>query len=218
MLGRCGVVENRDSAKRRRSVHTSGQLSQEEVPLVAGPAGEQFNSVLVPNSEGPRARGPYGATHTERKISPWPATLARLEFPTAEDPLVCFDHCISGNGERIRVSSVDALYRAMKERATIGSAGNVPLPVAIAAGIKQSRVSSARAAAQAPRRTTLAWHAQCQTFVADEFGKARHSLTNSALARLIQPKLAEVGFSVALRTVRRYLATSAAEGQPISRR
>jgi hypothetical protein len=212
------VVENRDSAKRRRSAHTSGQLSQEEVPLIAGPAGEQFNSVLFPNSEGPRARGPDGATHTERKISTWPATLARLEFPTAEDPLVCFDHCISGNGERIRVSSVDALYRAMKERATIGSAGNVPLPVAIAAGIKQSRVSSARAAAQAPRRTTLAWHAQCQTFVADEFGKARHRLTYSALARLIQPKLAEVGFSVALRTVRRYLATSAAEGQPISRR
>jgi hypothetical protein len=210
------VVENRDSAKRRRSAHTSGQLSQEEVPLVAGPAGEQFNSVLVPNSEGPRARGPDGATHTERKISPWPATLARLEFPTAEDPPVCFDHCIYGNSERIRVSSADALYRAIKECATIGLARNVPLPVAIAAGIKQSRVSGARAAARAPRKTTLAWRAQCQRY-ADEFGKARR-LTNSALARLIQPKLAEVGFSVALRTVRRYLATSAAEGQPISRR
>jgi hypothetical protein len=212
------VEENRSSGKGRRSAHTSGQLSQEEVPLVAGPAGEQFNSVLVPNSEGPRARGSDGATHTERKISPWVATLARLEFPTAEDPPVCFDHCISGNSERIRVSSADALYRTMTERATIGLAGNIPLPVAIAAGIKESRVSSARAAARAPRGTTLAWRVQCRRLVADEFGKPRHRLTCSALARLIQPKLAEVGFSVALRTVRRYLATSAAEGQPISRR
>jgi hypothetical protein len=209
------VVENRDSAKRRRSAHTSGQLSQEEVPLVAGPAGEQFNSVLVPNSEGPRARGPDGATHTERKISPWLATLARLEFPTAEDPPVCFDHCISGNSERIRVSSADALYRAMKERERIALAENIPLALAIAAGIRLSRVSSARAAARAPRKTTLAWHAQCQAF-ANEL--ARYSLTHSALSELIQPKLVKAGFSVSVRTVRRYLATSAAEGQPTSRR
>ena len=209
-------MEIRDSAKRRRSAHTSVQFSQEEVPLVADPAGEQFNSVLVPNSEGLRARGPDGATHTERKITPWPATLARIEFPTAEDPPICFDHFISADGERICAASADALYRAMKERERTGLAGNVPLPLAIAAGIRLSRVSSARRAARAPRKTTLAWRSQCQRY-ADEFGKARR-LTNSALARLIQPKLAEVGFSVSPRTVRRYLATSVAEGQPISRR
>lgn len=209
------MVEIRDSAKRCRSAHTSGQFSQEEVPLIAGPAGEQFNSVLVPNSEGPRARGSDGATHTERKITPWPATLTRIEFPTAEDPLVCFDHMISADGERI-VSTADALYRAVKESERTGLAGNVPPPLSIAAGISLSTISSARRAARAPRKTTLAWRAQCLRY-ADEFGKARR-LTNTALARLIQPKLAELGFSIAPRTVRRYLATSAAEGQPISRR